>query len=94
MWSKTARPHESRLWRVFGPSWGVNVSYLDFDTSKEIEIGAGLVAGLFDNQVHFGCGWNLNVKSDRSYCFVGFSFAAIEKKLAGKKDNVPTEPEQ
>lgn len=93
LWSKSARPHETRIWRVLSPSWGVNVSYLDFDNSKEIEIGAGLVAGLFDNQLHFGCGWNLNVTGNRDYCFIGFSFAAIEKKLAGNGD-IPAEPEQ
>lgn len=85
LWSKTARPNENHGWRDFSPSWGINVSYLNWDTTKEIEIGAGLVGGLFDNQVHFGWGWNLNAPSNRGYYFIGFSFAAIEKKLTSKE---------
>ena len=79
LWSYGFRPGESKaLWHALDLSWGVNVSYVDFDPKKEIEIGVAGVLGLFHNQIHGGCGLNLNVVgSDRPYCFVGFSFAKI-----------------
>lgn len=59
------------------PSFGLNVSYLDFDTSKDVEIGAGLILGLFRNRVFFTYGFNLNVPDKPGYIGVGFSFAEI-----------------
>lgn len=59
------------------PSLGLNVSYLDFDTSKDVEIGAGLIAGFFRNRVFFTWGFNLNVPDKSQYIGLGFSFAEI-----------------
>jgi hypothetical protein len=81
LFSRTPRPIERRFWAPFHPSWGINVSYLDFDPKKELEIGAGPVFGFFKDQVHTGVGWNLNVRDHRFYYFVGFSFAKIKENL-------------
>lgn len=70
--------------RTLTPSVGANVSYLDFDPDKDFEVGAGVVFGLFENQIHFGYGMNLNYdKAHRGYFFVGFSFGKIQEKLTG-----------
>jgi len=71
------------------PSFGINVSYLDFNTSKDVEIGTGLQLGLFHNKVYFGYGVNLNLLSPKDapfYFFLGFSFAKLSDlfKDAGK----------
>ena len=77
------------LMNFLQPSIGVNISYLDFNTTKDIEIGTGLQLGLFRNKVYFGYGVNLNLISPRdapNYFFLGFSFAKLSDlfKDAGK----------
>lgn len=91
LWSPRPRPRFDAWYlttiRSLRPSFGFNVSYLDFDEKKELEIGAGVVIGLFDNAIHVGRGWNLNYDGDdRSYFFLGFSFGKIQEKLTGDTD--------
>jgi hypothetical protein len=87
LFSYQSRPSQ-RYWSIVnGISAGVNVSYLDFDPEKEIEIGAGPVFGLFKDRMHVGVGWNLNVPSDRFYYYVGFSFAKIQESLSGSNND-------
>lgn len=67
-------------------SAGVNVSYLNFDKSTDIEFGSGIIIGFFDNMIHAGWGVNLNYPgtiNDRQYWFLGFSFAKILEKYNG-----------
>jgi hypothetical protein len=68
------------LMNFFQPSIGINVSYLDFNTTKDVEVGAGLQIGLFRNKVYFGYGVNLSLLTPKDapfYFFLGFSFAKI-----------------
>lgn len=70
------------------PSIGVNVSYMDFSRNDDVEIGAGIVIGLFNNKLFFSGGLNLNstaqTESDPYYFGVGFSFANLAAKLLEK----------
>lgn len=72
------------------PSIGVNVSYLDFSTAKDVEIGTGLQLGLFKNKIFFGYGVNLHMISPSGqapgYFYLGFSFAKLSDlfKNSGK----------
>ncbi|REH00985.1 hypothetical protein [Flavobacterium aquicola] len=72
------------------PSIGLNVSYLDFSTAKDVEIGTGLQVGLFKNKIFFGYGVNLHMISPKdqspTYLYVGFSFAKLSDlfKNSGK----------
>ncbi|MFS4456935.1 hypothetical protein [Maribacter sp. 2304DJ31-5] len=72
------------------PSFGLNVSYLDFNTQDDVEIGAGLMFGLFRNKLFFTWGINLNAtgsgEEDPFYFGVGFSFANIAGKLFKKEE--------
>ncbi|GGB19743.1 hypothetical protein [Puia dinghuensis] len=77
------------LMNFFQPSIGVNVSYVDFNTTKDVEIGTGLQLGLFHNKIFFGYGVNLtllNPKDAPFYFYLGFSFAKLSDlfKDAGK----------
>jgi hypothetical protein len=87
LWSYRPRAKNSYSFnRTLTPSIGANVSYLDFDPDKEIEIGAGIIFGIFQNSIHFGYGWNLNYDGKhRGYSFLGFSFGKIQDKLTGKQ---------
>ncbi len=83
LFSHRARPFQ-KAWTAFnGLSAGINVSYLDFDTTQNLEIGAGPVFGFFKDRVHAGVGWNLNVSDSRFYYYVGFGFANIQRQNNG-----------
>ncbi|MCG2612816.1 hypothetical protein LZZ85_00935 [Terrimonas sp. NA20] len=73
---------KSRLLNALQPSFGINVSYLDFSTAKDVEIGTGFQLGLFRNKLFFGMGCNLHMirKTDSAplYFFLGFSFAKLQ----------------
>ena len=76
---------DEKLLNAFQPSIGIDVSYLDFSRDDDIEIGAGIILGLFDNQIFFSGGVNLNstAKNEESpyYFGVGFSFANLANKF-------------
>lgn len=69
---------------IFGmlePSLGINVSYIDFYTNKDLEVGVGGVLGIFNNQVFFTVGYNLHSESQGGYYGLGFSFANIASQI-------------
>lgn len=78
------------------PSIGVNVSYLDFSTQKDFEIGTGVVLGLFDNNIFFGVGTNLHslrnitiqnpLNESANYFSIGFSFAKLSDRIRNDND--------
>jgi hypothetical protein len=47
------------------------------------EVGAGVVGSLFDNNLQFTYGYNLNAGRKHSYFGVGFGFIEVGKRLAG-----------
>ena len=67
------------------PSIGVDVSYVDFDTEKDVEIGVGVVIGFFNNKIFGTIGLNLNStggdENEPYYFGLGFSFAKLGNKL-------------
>ncbi|MGH1384309.1 hypothetical protein [Kordia sp.] len=79
---------KNKFFNFLEPSFGINVSYLDFSTEDDIEVGAGLVLGLFNNKIFFTTGINLNRtgigESRPMYWGVGFSFANLIDKLLVK----------
>jgi hypothetical protein len=71
---------KNSLMNFLQPSFGLNVSYVNFNTTKDVEIGVGPQIGLFSNKIYFGYGINLmllNPKDAPYYFFLGFSFANL-----------------
>lgn len=69
---------KSDFWNVLYPSIGINLSYLDFYSNKDVEIGVGLIAGLFNNKLFFNIGYNLQASKKKSlYWGIGFSFVNL-----------------
>jgi hypothetical protein len=65
-----------RFFKWLEPSFGINVSYLDFDTTKDFEVGAGPVIGLWDNKVFFTAGYNFMAGGQSPFYWgIGFSFS-------------------
>ncbi len=68
----------SKFFKQLEPSFGVNISYLDFDTTKNLEIGVGFVMGFLRNQLFASVGYNLAVEREQPVYFgFGFSFANL-----------------
>ncbi len=68
------------------PSLGVNSTFLDFETDQNVEVGAGFVVGLLNEQVFLNCGWNLNVPEKPLYWGIGFSFINTAENVKGLMD--------
>ena len=70
------------------PSIGFNISYLDFYSNKDIEIGAGLQLGLFKNVFFLGTGINLHsIRGDEKKSAVYFMFGVSFTNIAAKFKN-------
>lgn len=64
-----------KIGKWFEPSIGLNVSYVDFNTTKDFEIGLGPVLGLWDNRIFLTTGYNFSVRGESPFYFgVGLSF--------------------
>jgi hypothetical protein len=67
------------------PSVGLNLSYVDFYTTKDLELGLGGQLGIFQNSIFLGCGLNLNGirAGDKSptYFMLGLSFTNLAAKF-------------
>lgn len=74
-----------RTFRWLEFSAGINVSFLDCNTEKDFEIGAGPIIGLFNNQISFTAGYNLSSEGLSPYYMgIGFSFSTAHKKITAK----------
>ncbi|HMR00390.1 MAG TPA: hypothetical protein PKE39_15310 [Ignavibacteria bacterium] len=82
---------KSDFWNVLYPSIGINLSYLDFYSNKDVEIGVGLIAGLFNNKLFFNIGYNLQASKKKSlYWGIGFSFVNLLNTLVKPNNSVGT----
>jgi hypothetical protein len=68
------RPDDSGVRRWLGgirPGFGIHVATPDLDPNASVETGAGVAIHLFSDLVQIGYGWDLSVKKDRSYWYLG-----------------------
>ncbi len=72
-----------KFWKFFEPSFGVNVSYLNYRTDEALEIGVGPAMGLFNNVFFITYGWNLmELQEQSSYLGIGISFLNLGARLS------------
>jgi hypothetical protein len=77
-----------KSWRWLEPSFGLNVSFLDFSDGDAFEFGAGPIIGLWENRVFLVGGYNFNVGGESPlYMGVGFSFMNLFRTKEEKKDD-------
>jgi len=86
----------SKALRALAPTFGVNLSFMNFDdpsfdlstgkftntTGTNIQVGAGPVLSFFNNKVDVSYGWNLNASRKRAYFGLGFGFVEIAKEVS------------
>jgi len=80
MYSYGNNGYKNNILKWFEPSFGLNISYVDFYTDKDLEIGVGAVMGILRNQILLTAGYNLHAPLNGFYYGIGFSFT----NLAGK----------
>ena len=79
--------HRAEKWpgkflRWLEPSFGINVSYVDFLSSETFEVGAGPIVGLWQNRLFLTAGYNFNVEGQSPfYMGIGFSFFNVVDKI-------------
>lgn len=72
----------SRFFKWLEPSFGLNVSYVDFDSSETFEVGAGPIVGFWGNRLFFTGGYNFSVAGQSPYYMgIGFSFYNVIEKI-------------
>lgn len=86
------KQREKRIWigralRWLEPSIGLNISYLDFNTEKDFEVGCGFVVGMLQNKISFNTGYNLSVEGESPYYMgIGFSFSNVVSTIKTKSN--------
>lgn len=93
LWTYSTDKRGNQLTKIlkwFEPSIGLNVSYADFDSTKDFEIGVGPIIGLWQNKVFVTYGKNFRVGGKSPYYFgVGFSFLNVFQTIKGKIEQQP-----
>ncbi len=69
--------------RDFNPAANNGAGAFTTTTGANFEVGAGVVGSLFDNNLQFTYGYNLNASRKNSYFGIGFGFIEVGKRLAG-----------
>jgi hypothetical protein len=69
--------------RDFNPAANDGAGAFTTTTGTNFEVGAGVVGSLFNNNLQFTYGYNLNAGRKNSYFGVGFGFIEVGKRLAG-----------
>ncbi|HYG00954.1 MAG TPA: hypothetical protein VD927_00855 [Chryseosolibacter sp.] len=68
------------------PSFGLNVSYTDFRTDRDVEFAAGPVMGFFRNSILLTSGYAFSVNGESPfYMGIGFSFSSIYEHVKKKQ---------
>ena len=68
--------------RDFNPTANMGAGGFTTTTGSNFEVGAGIVGSLFDNNLQFTYGFNLNADRKRAYFGIGFGFVEVGKRLA------------
>ena len=77
-------PRDSKFWKHIDPTFGLNVSYLNYEPNKEFEIGLGITFGLFGNSIYFTYGRNLHAEKDNYYIGIGIGFIEALGNLSNR----------
>ena len=75
------KARKCKFWDCLDPGIGINVSYLDFDTTKEFELGVAWLVSIFSSKpyvLQYGQGLNLHADECKEYYFIGIGFISFK----------------
>jgi hypothetical protein len=82
---------ENKFLNWLQPSVGLNLSYIDFYTTKDLELGLAFQTGIFKNSIFLGYGVNLNGirggEKNSTYFMLGLSFTNLAAKFKSSESN-------
>lgn len=67
--------------RVLQPRIGIHATTLNFSNDVPVELGTGVAVQFFSDLVQLGYGWNLSVKQDRQYWYLGVGLLQLVQRL-------------
>jgi hypothetical protein len=84
-WHYFDRDKPRGFWNGLDPGVGLHAASLNQNPDESIEFGAGVNFSLFKGLLRFGYGYNLSVKQDRQYYWVGFGLFSLLNQLSDLK---------
>jgi hypothetical protein len=80
-WHYFSREKPRGFWNGLDPGVGLHAASLNQDPDESAEFGAGVNVSLFKGLLRFGYGYNLSVKQDHQYYWVGFGLFSLLNQL-------------
>jgi hypothetical protein len=84
-WHYFSRENPRGFWNGLDPGVGLHAASLNQNPDESVEFGAGINFSLFKGLLRFGYGYNLSVKQDREYYWVGFGLFSLLNQLSDLK---------
>ena len=79
-WHFYDRKRREGWWNRLDPGFGVHAANLDQNSDQNVELGAGVNVSLWSGLLRVAYGWNLGVRTDRPYIWIGFGlFSALNR---------------
>ncbi len=75
------RKRPNGIWNTLDVGLGFHAANLDLDNNEAIELGAGLNASIFSGFLRVGYGYNLSLKNDHQYIWIGFGLFGLLNRL-------------
>ena len=80
-WHYFDRLKQNGFWNGLDPGFGFHAANLDQDPDQTVELGAGVNVSLWNGLIRIGYGYNLSVKEDRPYFWIGFGLFGMLNRL-------------
>jgi hypothetical protein len=80
-WHYFSREKPRGFWNGLDPGVGLHAASLNQDPDESAEFGAGVNFSLFKGLLRFGYGYNLSVKQNHQYYWVGFGLFSLLNQL-------------
>jgi len=69
---------------ILRPALGFHTVTLHFDSTKGVELGAGITFTVFNDVIQAGYGWDINAADNQDYWYVGFGILKFGNSLGVK----------
>lgn len=81
-WHHFSRSEGKKFWNWLDPGLGFHAANLDQNQDQTVELGAGVNLSMWGGLIRAGYGYNLSVKEDRPYYWIGFGLFGMLNRLS------------